>query len=86
MSNFWRNEKFLQRRSVYAIRTDRAGSQALTTQIRQVVWSVVPDVPIVSVRTMEEVYRGSMARSSFTLVMLGIAVSRQSRNVPRLAK
>ena len=43
------------------------------TQIRQVVWSVVPDVPIVSVRTMEEVYRGSMARSSFTLVMLGIA-------------
>ena len=73
MSNFWGNEKFLQRRSVYAIRTDRAGSQALTTQIRQVVWSVVPDVPIVSVRTMEEVYRGSMARSSFTLVMLGIA-------------
>jgi ABC-type antimicrobial peptide transport system permease subunit len=73
MSNFWGNEKFLQRRSVYAIRTDRAGSQSLTTQIRQVVWSVVPDVPIVSVRTMEEVYRGSMARSSFTLVMLGIA-------------
>jgi predicted permease len=73
MSNFWGNEKFLQRRSVYAIRTDRAGSQGLTAQIRQVVWSVIPDVPIVSVRTMEEVYRGSMARSSFTLVMLGIA-------------
>ena len=58
---------------MYAIRTDRAGSESLMTQIRQVVWSVVPDVPIVSVRTMEEVYRGSMARSSFTLVMLGIA-------------
>jgi putative ABC transport system permease protein len=73
MSNFWGNEKFLQRRSVYAIRTDRAGSESMMTQMRQVVWSVVPDVPIVSVRTMEEVYRGSMARSSFTLVMLGIA-------------
>jgi hypothetical protein len=73
MNNFWGNEKFLQRRSVYAIRTNRAGSESLMTQIRQVVWSVVPDVPIVSVRTMEEVYRGSMARGSFTLVMLGIA-------------
>jgi predicted permease len=73
MNNFWGNEKFLQRRSVYAMRTDRAGSESLMKQIRQVVWSVVPDVPIVRVRTMEEVYRGSMARSSFTLVMLGIA-------------
>jgi predicted permease len=73
MENFWGNEKFLQRRSVYAIRTDRAGSESLMTQVRQAVWSVVPDVPVVSVRTMEEVFRGSMARSSFTLVMLAIA-------------
>jgi putative ABC transport system permease protein len=73
MTNFYGNEKFLQRGSVYAIRTDRAGSESLLTQIRQVVWSVAPDVPIVKVRTMEEVYRGSMARSAFTLVMLGIA-------------
>jgi ABC-type antimicrobial peptide transport system permease subunit len=43
------------------------------TQVRQVVWSVAPDVPIVKVQTMEEVFRGSMARSGFTLVMLGIA-------------
>jgi putative ABC transport system permease protein len=55
------------------IRTDRAGSESLLTQLRQVVWSVIPDAPVVKVRTMEEVYRGSMARSSFTLVMLGIA-------------
>jgi ABC-type antimicrobial peptide transport system permease subunit len=73
MNGFWGNEKFLQRRSVYVIRTDRAGSESLLTQLRQAVWSVVPDVPIVKVRTMEEVFRGSMARSSFTLVMLGIA-------------
>jgi predicted permease len=73
MENFWGNEKFLQRRSVYAIRTDRAGTESLMTQVRQVVWSVAPDVPVVSVRTMEEVFRGSMARSSFTLVMLAIA-------------
>lgn len=73
MDNFWGNETFVQRGSVYAIRTDRAGSESLLTQIRQVVWSVAPDVPIVKTRTMEEVFRGSMARSGFTLVMLGIA-------------
>ena len=73
MDNFWGNEKFIQRGSVYVIRTLRTGSQSLLTQVRQVVWSVAPDVPIVKVQTMEEVYRGSMARSGFTLVMLGIA-------------
>ncbi len=73
MNNFWGNEKFVQRGSTYVIRTDRAGSESLLTQLRQVVWSVVPDVPIKKAQTMEEVYRGSMARSSFTLVMLGIA-------------
>ena len=73
MDNFWGNEKFLSRGSVYVIRTDRAGSQSLLAQVRPAVWSVAPDVPIVGVKTMEEVFRGSMARSQFTLVMLGIA-------------
>jgi ABC-type antimicrobial peptide transport system permease subunit len=73
MDNFWGNEKFLQRRSVFVVRSDRAGTQGLLTQLRQTVWSVVSDVPIVKVQTMEEVYRASMARGAFTLVMLGIA-------------
>jgi putative ABC transport system permease protein len=73
MENFWGNDKFVQRGSVYVIRTSRTGSDSLMAQIRQAVWSVTPDVPIVKVRTMEEVFRGSMARSGFTLVMLGIA-------------
>jgi putative ABC transport system permease protein len=73
MDNFWGNEKFLQRRSVFVVRSERAGTQGLLTQLRQTVWSVVSDVPIVKVQTMEEVYRASMARGAFTLVMLGIA-------------
>ncbi len=64
MENFWGNEKFVQRGSVYVIRTSRTGSESLMAQIRQAVWSVTPDVPIVKVRTMEEVFRGSMARSA----------------------
>jgi putative ABC transport system permease protein len=73
MKNFWGDETFIQRRAVFAIRTSRAGSQSFLAEIRKAVWSVNPDVPLASIRTLEEVYRGSMARSSFTLVMLAIA-------------
>jgi putative ABC transport system permease protein len=73
MKNFWGDETFIQRRAVFAIRSSRAGSESFLKEIRQAVWSVNPDVPLASIRTLEQVYRGSMARSSFTLVMLAIA-------------
>jgi ABC-type antimicrobial peptide transport system permease subunit len=34
---------------------------------------VVPNVPVAQVRTLESLYDGSMARTSFTLIMLAIA-------------
>jgi predicted permease len=73
MDKFWGNDIFVQRSAVFAIRTSRAGSESLLSQIRQAVWSVNKEVPLASVHTMSEIYRGSMARSSFTLVMLAIA-------------
>jgi putative ABC transport system permease protein len=73
MSNFWGEATFVQRGASYAIRSSRAGSESFLKEIQQTVWSVNPDVPVAGIRTMAEVYRGSMARSSFTLVMLGIA-------------
>ncbi|HKW97234.1 MAG TPA: ABC transporter permease [Bryobacteraceae bacterium] len=73
MNNFWGEETFLQRRAVYAIRSSRAGSESLLNQVRQAIWSVNSEVPLASIRTMEDLYRGSMARSSFTLVMLALA-------------
>jgi putative ABC transport system permease protein len=73
MSNFWGDATFVERGASYAIRSNRAGSESFLKEIRQAVWSVNPDVPLARIRTMEEVYRGSMARSSFTLVMLAIA-------------
>ena len=47
-----------------------ATAPAPRASIRQAVWAANPDVPLAGIRTMEQVYRGSMARSSFTLVML----------------
>ena len=73
MPNFWGNEMFTQRAVVFAVRTDRAGSESLMNQVREAVWSLNRDLPLARVRTMEETYRASMARSSFALVMLAIA-------------
>ena len=73
MSTFWGDSPFLTRQVVFAIRSPRAGSESLLKEVRQAVWSVDRDLPLDRVRTMEEFYRSSMARSSFTLVMLSIA-------------
>lgn len=73
MQQFWGNDTFVQRGVAYAIRTSRAGSQSFLEQARQAIWSIDPDLPLARVETMEQIYRGSMARSAFTLVMLAIA-------------
>jgi predicted permease len=57
----------------FAIRSERAGTEAFLNEVRQAVWSVNSNLPVASLRTMQEVYGKSLARTSFTLVMLGIA-------------
>src|SRR5262245_35305393 len=58
---------------VFVARTPRAGSEAFLKEIRQAVWSVDSTLPVAEVRTVLDVYRRSMARTSFTLVMLALA-------------
>jgi len=55
------------------IRSDRAGAASLMDEVRQATWSVNGGVPFTQERTMQDVYAGSLARTSFTLVMLAIA-------------
>jgi predicted permease len=57
----------------FVIRSDRAGTESFLNQVRQAVWAVNSSLPVASVRTMQEVYGESLARTSFTLVMLAIA-------------
>ena len=73
MQQFWGNDIFVQRSVAYAIRTPRAGSQSFLEQARQAVWSINADLPLARVETVEQIYRGSMARSAFMLVVLAIA-------------
>jgi predicted permease len=55
------------------IRSKRAGSENFLAQVRNAVWSVNASVPVAATRTMQEIVDRSMARTSFTLVMLAIA-------------
>lgn len=73
LKNFWGNEVLAQRSAVYIVRSRRTGSVAFLTDLRRTIWSIVPDSPLADVRTLQEIYDKSMARTSFTLVMLGIA-------------
>jgi putative ABC transport system permease protein len=57
----------------FAIRSERAGATSLVEEIRQAVRSVSASVPVAQERTMRDLYAASLARTSFTLVLLGIA-------------
>jgi predicted permease len=61
------------RNVAFAIRSDRAGTASLMEEIRQAIWSVNGSLPVAIEGTMEAPYAGSLARTSFTLVMLAIA-------------
>lgn len=61
--------------ATFVIRTDRAGTQALLAELQRAVWSVNSNLPLASIHTMQEIYAKSMARTSFTLIMLAIAGS-----------
>jgi predicted permease len=57
----------------FAVRSDRTGNEGFLNEVRQAVWSVNASLPVASVRSMQEIYGQALARTSFTLVMLGIA-------------
>ncbi|MBV8630947.1 MAG: ABC transporter permease [Silvibacterium sp.] len=57
----------------FAIRSGRAGTQDFIDQLQKAVWSVNSELPLASVQTMQDLYDESLARTSFTLVMLAIA-------------
>jgi predicted permease len=64
---------FALRNATFAIRSPRAGSEGLMNEIRRAVWSVAPYLPVGEVNTLNYYYTRSLARTSFTLVMLAVA-------------
>jgi predicted permease len=75
LDNFESDTTRVSRDVAFVVRTSRAGSENFLTEVRQTVWSVNPNLPLDNVHTLDFFYNRSMARTSFTLVMLGVAGS-----------
>ncbi len=57
----------------FVVHTSRTESESLRSEIQQAVWRVNGNLPVASMQTLGKIYNRSMARTSFTLVMLAIA-------------
>ncbi|HEY1341595.1 MAG TPA: ABC transporter permease, partial [Bryobacteraceae bacterium] len=73
MDHFEDEAVFAQRSISIVVRSSRTGSSGFVNDLSRAVWSVNPNLPLAGVRTLREIYSRSMARTSFTLVMLAIA-------------
>jgi putative ABC transport system permease protein len=71
--NFETDPVSVQRYISFVIRTPRAGSLSLRDEIQNALWSVYSDLPLAQSDTLEMFYNRSLARTSFTLLLLAIA-------------
>ena len=72
-AHFGSNDLDVRRYVTFSIRSPRAGSGSLMNEVQRAVWSVDPNLPLADVHTLDYYYTRSMARTSFTLVMLALA-------------
>ena len=73
MDNFNGQKERLQRGTVFVVRSRLAGTQSLMRAIEQKISMVNPNVPLANSETLGDLYTKSMARTTFTLVMLCVS-------------
>jgi predicted permease len=73
MANFEGQKQQVSRGVTFALRSNRAGSQEFMREIERTVWAVNGTVPLSTPQTLGEMFTKSMARTTFTLVLLSVA-------------
>jgi len=73
LNNFEGQKTELRRGIAFVLRSPRAGSQAFMKEVQEQAWQINPNVPLADASTIGEFYTKSMARTSFTLVLLCVA-------------
>ncbi len=73
MADWWGTPLYVNQATAVAVRSARVGSGELLEELRRAVWSVNHNLPLARVRTLREILDRSLARTSFTVVMLTIA-------------
>lgn len=75
MPIFWGSEPWIERSLSFVVRSGRAGDPGFLREIQSAVWELSPNLPLAGPQTMDEVVQRSLARTSFTLLMLGVAAA-----------
>jgi predicted permease len=73
--DFWGQDIITRNSMGYVVRVRSGNPSALLPQIREAVWSVNPNLPLARVATLDGLLADSLGRTSFTLIMLGIAAA-----------
>lgn len=73
MNRFEGEKDYVRRGIAFVLRSPQAGSESFMKAVREAVWSVDANLPLAQVHTVGYYYGKSLARTSFTLVMLGVA-------------
>ena len=83
--DFWGQKVAIRRTVTYAVRSNRAGSQAFLNEIRQAVWSVNSDLPLAGVKTLgEQPAQGQQGAVRFAQ-SVGLRGAEQARPQPHRA-
>ncbi len=56
-----------------AIRSSRVGTPGFLDDVQNAIWEVSPNLPLMGVRPVSELMAASVARTSFAMILLGIA-------------
>jgi putative ABC transport system permease protein len=73
MDHFWGTPTISFRSATFLVRTERAGTEGFVRELQRAVWDVNASLPLADVRTLDDVYRRSLARASFALAMLALS-------------
>jgi predicted permease len=73
MDRFDGEDSFSVRDVAFVLRSPRTNSESFLNEVRQAVWSLNPNLPLADVHALDFFYRRSLARTSFALIMLGVA-------------
>ncbi|MGH9940170.1 MAG: FtsX-like permease family protein, partial [Blastocatellia bacterium] len=63
----------IRRGLTLAIRSSRSNTESFLREVATAIHAVNPNLPLAKAQTLDDIYRRSMARTSFTLVLLGVA-------------
>jgi predicted permease len=71
----YRLAQYMTRGVRFVLRSDRVGTPGFIEDVQRAIWSVNESLPLAGVQSMGDVYQRSLARTSLTLLLLGITAS-----------